>query len=617
MKNKNPVTPATHWDNSAYDLATDFQTIVNRSSEMFETDVYIQPIEADIEPLTFGQLSSFVRGFEVFLEQHGVGYGDACAIISHNSTALMMEFVALMATGRIFVPINPNSSVDEINFILEDSAPKALIYGESLEEKVDSVHDWCQLIKVSSDAEFIERMTALAESRPTLGSRPTADTVAEIIYTSGTTGRPKGVILSHRNLITDVFGLGQIFDLAPDDRFLTVAPLFHNSGQILTTLAPLYCGGTTTAIRSDMGFINFWHYVDEYQPTWTLVMPAHVALMLERANPSKHKSLKGILCGGAPLQREVQLAFEEKFCAPLYPNYGLTESTSVATCSRPGEEDRISGTAGKPLDINDVKIFKRGGEVADGIIGEVRIRGNNICKGYLNLPELTMEKIQQGWLHSGDLGFINDDGALQLVDRIDNMIIVGGENVYPTEVERFVPELQGMQEGIVLSLPDRIMGRELVLLYRGDGGDRRTKDWRNHLLSKLTSFKVPRRFIDVADLGLDEFPRSDNGKILRSGLQRQLEKKFGVAEEVNAPVVDSQRSFISDKTKSLIGEIMQIDSVRDDQQMDNTPSWDSVNHLQLVMTLEQSFGVTFNATQIAEMTSLESVVREVTKLKPE
>lgn len=616
MNNKKSPSPVNGWDSGAYEHATDFQTILNRSVESFGNSTYIRPIEPDIEPVTFAKLFEFTRGFEIFLEQHNVGVGDTCALISHNSTALVMHFVALMATGRIFVPVNPNSSVDEINFILEDSAPKALLYGGSLEEKVDALHDWCQLIKISSDAEHIERICALADSRPALKSTASGDMVAEIIYTSGTTGRPKGVQLSHQNLITDIFGLGQIFHFASDDKFLTVAPLFHNSGQILTTLTPLYCGGTTTIIRSDMGFINFWHYVDQYQPTWTLVMPAHVALMLERAKPSKHKSLTGILCGGAPLQREVQLAFEEKFSAPLYPNYGLTESTSVATCSRPGDEDRISGTAGKPLAVNEVKVFKREGEAPDGVIGEVRIRGNNICKGYLNLPDLTAQKIQQGWLHTGDLGFINVDGALQIVDRMDNMIIVGGENVYPTEVERFIPELEGMQEGIVLSLPDRIMGRELVMLYRGASGEGQTKIWRNHLLGKLTNFKVPRRFVNVSELGRDEFPKSDNGKVRRRELQLLLEAKFGVVTQTATPVADSKRLFISDKAKSLVSEIMQIDTVADDQQMDATPSWDSINHLQLVMALEQSFGVTFSATQISEMTSVDAVIREVTKLKP-
>lgn len=616
MSDRKSETPSGIWGDDAYEQSVDFAGIVARSIERHGSNIYLNPLEADIDPISFESLGRFVRGFEVFLEENGVGEGDACAIVAHNSTALVLQFVALLATGRTFVPINPNSTVSEINFILEDSAPKCLLYNSALEEKVDAIHDWCSEIEIPSDAAFIAEIMARGEQRAELAAQPGPDTTGEIVYTSGTTGRPKGVQLTHRNLITDVFGLGQIFGFTEEDTFLTVAPLFHNSGQILTTLTPLYCGGTTTAIRSDMGFINFWHYVDEFKPTWTLVMPAHVALMLERSKPAAFKGIEGILCGGAPLQKEVQLAFEEKFSAPLYPNYGLTESTSVATCARPDEDDRYSGSAGRPLAINEVKIFNKDQEVADGVVGEVRIRGNNICAGYLNLPELTAEKIKRGWLHTGDLGYIKESGALQIVDRLDNMVIVGGENVYPTEVERLLPGLEALQEGILLSLPDKIMGRELVLVYRSDQGDARVRQWRDVLLEALTNFKVPRRFVNVEDLGFEEFPKAANGKVQRSKLQRALEEHFGVAEAPQPAAGDTEGSFVTDKTKAILMEILQLDHVRYDQNIDNTPSWDSVNHLTLIMALEQTFGVSFSATQIADMTSLEAIANEIKKLNP-
>ncbi|NIP27554.1 MAG: hypothetical protein GWO38_28030, partial [Phycisphaerae bacterium] len=211
--------------------------------------------------------------------------------------------------------------------------------------------------------------------------------------------------------------------------------------------------------------------------------------------------------------------------------------------------------------------------------------------------------------------FFNEYGSLQIVDRVDNMVIVGGENVYPTEIERVIPELEAMKEGIVLSLPDHIMGRELIFVYRGDVTDSKVKEWRNHLLTKLTNFKVPRRFVNVAELGFAEFPKAANGKVQRAKLQRRLEEVFGAAGGKAETKRDNAGDFVTEKTTSVFKEIMQIDEVRPDQCMENTPSWDSVNHLQLVMTLEQKFGVTFGAAQIAEITSLDSIIREVSKLR--
>lgn len=614
MRKKSALSAEEIWNADAYDRASDIATVVRRSCDVFAEAIYMEPAEADVELITFQRLDEFVRGFEVFLEQNNIGFGDRCAFISHNSTALAMEFVAIMVTGRVFVPLNPNSSIDEINFILEDSKPNALIYDESLEEKVDSVHDWCQTISVSSDREFIDQIVALGQSRQQLHATPTGDSIAEIVYTSGSTGRPKGVLLTHRNLITDVFGIGRVYGYNSEDRFLTVAPMFHNSGQIPTTLPAIVCGGTTTVIRSDMGFINLWHYISEYRPTWTFVMSAHVALMLDRASALQQNSLKGMFVGGGPLALEMQLEFEEKYSTPIYTAYGLTESTSFSTCTRPGEDDRTSGSAGKPLPINEVKIYKREGEVPTGVVGEICIRGNNICAGYLNRPEVTREKIHDGWLHTGDLGYFNDEGALFVVDRIDNMIIVGGENVYPTEIERLVPELSGMKEGVLLSLPDRIMDHELVMVYRGTGDNPRIKEWKDYFLTKLISFKVPRRFVDIKELGLDTFPTTDNGKIKRKALQQMLEDKFSAQQRSEDSDTDSKGAFIVDKSKSLVGEIMQLDSVNDDQNMENTPAWDSIRHLQLIMALEQAFGVNLTPAQISNMTSLTSIISEVTAI---
>lgn len=597
------------WASEAYAQLRDIGTVVDHSSRRFGDAPYILPAEPEATPLSFRHLESFIRGFEVFLERQGVSSGDRCVVISNNSTTLILQFLAIMALDRIFVPINPHASANDIAFIIDDCDAKVVIFDNALEEKVRFLADR-ELIPFEQGSDFIRMVTQLSSERPEPASAPTADSIAEIVYTSGSTGRPKGVELTHRNLLADMFGIGQVFDFAPATKFLTVTPLFHNSGQIMTTLIPLYCGGVTTAIRPDMGFINFWHYVDLFQPEWTLVMPAHVALMLDRSEAPSRSTLQGILCGGAKLEPKVHADFERRFAVTIYPNYGLTESASIATCARPDDTARASGSVGRPLDINKVRLVNGGREAAAMEIGEIWISGDNVFKGYVGLPELYARKVQDGWLHTGDLGFQDANGYIHIVDRIDSMVIVGGENVYPSEIERFVPDLAGINEAYVLSVPDRIMGRELVLVYKmPQGTTPNEKAWKSHLFSKLTRFKVPRRFVDVKKLGLEDFPRSPNGKLLRKVLQDSLESHL--CPELAGPGAMSRSSTHFRQLATVIADVMEIDegSVHEDLHMDHVPSWDSLNHLRLMVTLGDAFGLYLSPARMAEMTSVPAILR--------
>ena len=607
------VTVDSIWETPAWRQLSSIGALIDRAAREFADDVFIRPVEADLQPLTFRDVATFVRGYEVLLERAGIGPGDCCAVVGNNSTALMLQFLALMATDRVFVPINPHSSSDDVAFIAGDSGARAVIYDQALEEKVSFLPESNEMIQFAESAEWIASVLDLAAGRPERRSQPTPASVAEIVYTTGSTGRPKGVRLSHRNLLADLFGIGQVFQFARGDRFLTVTPLFHNSGQITTTLIPLYCGGVTTAIRPDMGFINFWHYVDRFEPEWTLVMPAHVVLMLDRKESPRTATLRGILCGGAKLEPAVQLDFERRFQVPIYPNYGLTESASIATLARPGDPARTSGSCGKPLGINQVRIFADDREAAPGTTGEIRIKGENVFHGYVNLPDVFAQKVQDGWLHTGDLGYQDADGNVFIVDRIDNMVLVGGENVYPSEVERFVPDLPGISQAFVLSIPDRIMGRELVLVYRlAAGASADLKAWKAFLYEKLVRYKVPKRFVSVQQLGLEDFPRAPNGKLLRRKLQDALEAKLCPDAVKPAAKVAAPPALLQ-KVAALIAEVMEIDatSVTESTRMDQVGSWDSLNHLRLMLAIEEAFGMSLPPARMADMTSVPAILRVV------
>jgi acyl-CoA synthetase (AMP-forming)/AMP-acid ligase II/acyl carrier protein len=616
MSSRDLAPPVGLWTTDAYANLHDFGTLIETSSQAYGDDIYLRPVESDLRALSFRDVERFVRGFEALLERQGVLRGESCALLSNNGTTMVLEFLAIIATNRVCVPLNPNSSADEIAYIISDSGAKAVFYEAALEEKASFLTETCELMAVDTSQEFIDKVISLADQRPERKAKPSGRSVAEVVYTTGSTGRPKGVQLTHQNLLADMHGIGRAFGFGRGTTFMTVTPLFHNSGQIMTTLIPLYCGGITTAIRPDMGFINFWHYVDKYQPEWTLVMPSHIVLTLDRREAPKSQSLRGILCGGAKLEPQTQRGFEQRFGVEIFANYGLTESTSIATCVRPGETQQSPGSVGRPLDINEVKVFKDNREASPNVVGEIWIRGDNVFGGYLNLPDVFKEKVQFGWLRTGDLGYADDLGNFFIVDRIDNMVLVGGENVYPSEVERFVPELPGVSEAFLLAVPDRVMGNELVLIYRlSPGAEPDVKGWKTFLYSKLVSFKVPRRFIDVRELGLADFPRSQSGKLLRKRLQNALETSLGVAGVSAASGTNGSRSF--SRVAEILADVleMEVDEITPRTSMDHVPSWDSLAHMRLMLSLESAFSTSFSPEQIIAMVRVDKIVDILDRLQ--
>jgi len=610
---------SAEWAPESYARLTDFGSVIEDSAKRYGDEVYLAPAESGIAPISFVDVERFARGFEVLLEQHGIGPTAACALFSNNSSVMVLQFLAIIASGRTCVPINPNSSVDEIAYIVSDSEVRAVLYEAGLEEKASFLTETCELVSIDQDRGFVDLILRLAEGQPERAGRPTLETIAEIVYTTGSTGRPKGVQLTHRNLLADMYGVGRAFDFSRQERFLTVTPLFHNSGQIMTTLIPLYCGGRTTAVRPDMGFINFWHYVDRFQPAWTLVMPSHIALTLDRKEAPAQQSLRGILCGGAKLDPQTQREFEQRFGVTVYANYGLTESTSIATCVRPGHAKGEPGSVGPPLDINEVRVVKENTNARAGVVGEIWIRGDNVFTGYVNHPELYAEKVIDGWLHTGDLGYVDNSGHVHIVDRIDSMVLVGGENVYPSEIERFVPDLTGISEAFVLAIPDKIMGAELVFVYRlADGASADVRTWKTYLFTKLPRFKVPRRFIGIQEIGLDDFPRSQSGKLLRKRLQNALEAALLPTPARGAPAHEGSSRLFA-KVAAIVAEVLEIevDQVRRETSTDNQPSWDSTTHMRLILTLEGAFGITFTPAQIIEMVRVSSIVGIIEAAAPE
>ena len=266
-----------------------------------------------------------------------------------------------------------------------------------------------------------------------------------------------------------------------------------------------------------MGLINFWNYVDRFKINWSLGMAAHVNFLIESDSHPLEKTLKGFFCGGSKLDLDNQEIFEKRFKIPVFTNYGLTETTSIATCRMPDDQTFSIGSVGKSLPINKIKIVnEKQNKIFNQRVGEIMIKGDNLFQGYFKDPKLTSNKIKDGWFNTGDLGYFDINNNLFIVDRIDNMIIVGGENVYPIEVESILSKIKEISEGLLLSRPHKILGNELVLVFKlRKGASENVKEWSKIIQKNVSAFKVPKVFVNINLLEEKEIPKSPNGKVLR------------------------------------------------------------------------------------------------------
>lgn len=517
----------TIWKDDYRNRIEDFYSLISESRELFDSNVYLKPSESDIEPITFKRLYEFVKCFGDYLSSLNVKESDKIAVLLPNSSLLVLLFLSIISNSRVFVPINVKCSMKEIDYILDDSGSILLIYSDSQKEKIKGISSLAKKISVTNYAKFIKDIFSITCATSFKKAELGESFDAEIVYTSGTTGYPKGVLLTQKNLLEDSFCVGRLFNFCKNDNFLTVSPVVHNSGQIVTTLIPLWCGGRTTVVRSDMGLLQFWSYVDRFDINWSLGMPAHINFLVEGKNQPKKSTLKGIFCGGAKLDINRQIEFEKRFLVPIINNYGLTETTSIATCDSLILEKRVLGSVGKPLYINEVKIFKDGKEVSAHEVGEIRIKGSNIFKAYVNKLEVTSQKLKNGWVHTGDLGYKDEDGNFFILDRVDNIINIGGEKVYPSEIENLIPRLEGVKDGVLSSIPHKILGNELVFLFEAkDNSIIEISAWKNIFIQHLSSFKIPSRYINIEDLGMEKIPRAENGKFLRQKIKELLKQRL-------------------------------------------------------------------------------------------
>ena len=445
----------------------------------------------DTGELNNSEFLDAVKHAAAALRSRGVSAGDVVAVKLPNTVEFIVSLFAVWRLSAAVTPINPSLSPPEVRYQLADAGAKVLI--------ADALYD-CE---------------------PTQTGTSTCDdgSLALLIYTSGTTGRPKGVMLDHTNLNAMCRSVIDGFSLTSDDHSLLVLPLFHVNGIVVGTLSPLLAGGrATVAGRFDPR--TFFARLEQSRATYFSAVPTIYTMLCglpDDVEPDT-SSVRFAVCGAAPASVELLERFESRYGIPIIEGYGLSEGTCASTAN-PLNGIRKPGTVGLPLPGQTIRIVNQAGQpVSDGETGEVVIRGANVMRGYLNRPEETAKAVVDGWLHTGDVGRFDDDGYLVLVDRAKDMIIRGGENIYPREIEEVVHHLPQVAEAAVVGRPNPLYGEEPVLFCSAHPNATVSPETvRDHVAMRLAKNKQP-----VEITVLDNLPKIPVGKIDKPALRRLL-----------------------------------------------------------------------------------------------
>jgi long-chain acyl-CoA synthetase len=459
----------------------------------------------DATDLTNAQFHQAVARAAAAMTARGLGPGDIAAVMLPNAVSLVVSLFAAWRLGAAVTPLNPTLAPAEAAYQVDDAAAKVLIADGPVQFETSAA--------VVSTAD----LTSHPAVHTPVSSRD--DTLALLIYTSGTTGRPKGVMLDHANLNAMCGMVIDAFSLTETDHSLLVLPLFHVNGIVAGTLSPLLAGGRTT-IAGRFSPQTFWSRIEQSRATYFSAVPTIYTMLADLPTCVRPdtSSVRYAVCGAAPASVKLLAKFESRYGIPIVEGYGLSEGTCASTVN-PLDGKRKPGTVGLPLPGQKIKIVDSNGEpVTDGDAGEVLIQGPNLMRGYLNRPEDTAKTLVNGWLHTGDVGRLDEDGYLVLVDRAKDMIIRGGENIYPKEIETVIYQLPEIAEAAVVGRANPMYGEEPVLFVAPNSGQpvdvERIRDHASRFLSK---YKLP-----VEITVLDELPKNPVGKIDKPSLRRTL-----------------------------------------------------------------------------------------------
>ncbi len=484
----------------------------------------------DERKMTYAEMAAAAHRVANVLKSKGVGPGDKVAMMIPNTPHFPIIYYGILHAGATVVPVNVLYRHFEIEHYLNEAECVAFFAFKTFEDEAAHAHqnvDTCHNLIMVGPPEDMETprvgenfMLLMMQADTEFETVPTMpDDTAVILFTSGTTGAPKGAELTHFNLFFNAYvSTKEIMEVKPDDVLLTVLPLFHAFGQscIMNTAI---IGGATMSLLPRFETEKAMEVVARDKCTYLAMVPTMYFFMLNDPHWQNYdfSSVRMAVSGGAALPEEVHRRFRERYGITILEGYGLSETSPVASFTVAGEEVRV-GSIGKPIWGVDMAVVREDGTFADtDEVGEIVIRGHNIMKGYYNRPEATAEVMTKGWFHSGDIGRRDADGYFYIVDRKKDIIIRGGMNIYPREIEEVLYAHPKVLEAAVVGVPDPARGEEVKVFVSPREGETVTgEELHKYLEERIAKYKWP---AEVAVL--PELPKGPTGKILKKDLKAQ------------------------------------------------------------------------------------------------
>ena len=484
---------------------------------------------------TYAAWYARVRRFAQALADRGVRPGDRIAFFVHTSEYSATTYFATQLLGAVAVPVNFRLAAAELTEILRDSGARALVYGDPLGDKVDSSRELLTGVDLfiscgENDSDVtgdqVAHFESLAEETVDRGEppfTPTENDLAALVYTSGTTGRPKGVLHTQRNDLAIAMNCVMEYSLTHADTALHIAPLYHVGGMQAYFIPHVMVGGTNVIIEryAPLGTLEV---IAREHVTTLFAVPTQIQDMLLHKDFKRFdtSSLRMITTGGAAISAATMERVQREFCANIYNGYGMTEA-SLTLLLHPRDALSKLGSCGKPTLISECRVIPNDPQrdvaphetVTAGEIGELIVRGPQVTAGYWEKPVESARKLRNGWLYTGDLFSRDADGFYHFHGRVDDLIVSGGENIYPREVEEVLYRCPGVQEAAVVGLPDPTWGMVVTAFIVRSDPALSAEDIDRHCRTRdeLATFKRPRRIIFVAAL-----PLNPSGKVLKREL---------------------------------------------------------------------------------------------------
>jgi long-chain acyl-CoA synthetase len=465
--------------------------------------------------VTYGALRGIAQGLAAELAAHGIGEGAVVSWMLPNGIAAAGVFLGAMHGGYVASPVSLLAQDTLIAHTLAHSGSRIVFAAHEFVARLEAIAaklGRSVIIRPTSQDDL-----GVASARaPQRALALAADSPALLMYTSGTTGTPKGALLSHANLLHAARAVSEAHALTERDRVLSSLPLYHVNGQCIATISPLYSGGSVV-IPHRFSASQWWGWVERYRPTWLNVVPTIIAYLLNGADPSPAaaaacRAIRFARSASAPLPPEQHRAFESRFGLSVLEAMGLTECASVAFANPLDPRERRIGSPGLPLGMEARIVAADGAILADGERGEIELRGANVMLRYHEDAQATAATIRPGgWLATGDLGYRDADGFYYITGRLKELIIKGGENIAPREIDEALLRHPAVLEAAAVGIADPEYGQDILACVVLKANATCSEDeLRAHCLAQLGRYKTPKRFRFVAEL-----PKGPSGKVQR------------------------------------------------------------------------------------------------------